>query len=87
MINPSLLRDPRIRRGKESSRRTPKPNSKLLILKFKTNSKKSLQARRRTKTKGIMERKKSSVHTAGREKVTLISSNILVINMPNIETQ
>ena len=66
VIKPSLLRDPRIRRGKERSRRTPKPNSKLLILKFKTNNKKSLLARRRTKTKATMGRKNSSVHTTGR---------------------
>ena len=30
VIKPSLLRDPRIKKGKVSSRRTPKPNSKLL---------------------------------------------------------
>ena len=39
---------------------------KLLTIKFKTSSMKSLPTQRRTKEKGIMERKKSSVHTVGR---------------------
>ena len=66
VIKPSMSQGPKIWRLKESSKRTQKPNSKLLSLKLKTSSMKSLLTRRRTKTKGIMERKKSSVHTAGR---------------------
>ena len=57
---------PKDLKGKESSRRNQNPNSKLLSLKLKTSSMKTLLAQRRTKEKGIMERKKSSVHTTRR---------------------
>ena len=74
MIKPSFLRHPMIWREKESRIRIPKPNSKLLSQKFKTSGKKSLLARRRTKGKGIMEREKSIVHTAGRDSILNITA-------------
>ena len=58
---------PMIWRVNESSKRTQKTNLKLLSLKLKTNNMKSLPARRRTKEKGIMGRKKSSVHTVRKD--------------------
>ena len=67
VIKPSMSQDPKISRVKESSKRTQKPNSKLLSLKLKPSSMKSLTNQRRKKEKGIIERKKSSVHTVGRD--------------------
>ena len=52
VIKPSMSQGPKIWRVKESSIRTQKLNSKLLSLKFKTNSMMSLPAQRRTKEKG-----------------------------------
>ena len=66
VIKPSMSQGPNIWRVKEISRRTQKPNSKLLSPKLKT-SLKILSAWRRKKEKGIMEIKKSSVHTTGRD--------------------
>ena len=57
---------PKYLKAKGNNRRTQKPNSKLLSLKFKTSSMKILPGRRRTKAKGIMGRKNSILHTAGR---------------------
>ena len=52
--------------GKGNSRRTQKLNLKLLSLKLKTNSMMNLPVQGRTKEKGTMGKKKSSVLTAGR---------------------
>ena len=58
---------PKYLKGKGNHKRTQKPNLKLLSLKLKTSSMKSLSAQRRTKEKGIMEMRKSTIHTAGRD--------------------
>ena len=57
---------PKDLKGKGKQQKNPKINLKLLSLNLKTSGMMSLPAQRRTKGKGIMERKNSIVHTAGR---------------------
>ena len=57
---------PKDLKGKGKQQKNPKLNLMLLSLELKTSSMMSLLAQGRTKEKGTMARKKSSVHTTGR---------------------
>ena len=73
MIKHFMSQGPMISRVKESSRKIRKLNLMLPSLELKTNSMMNLSAQGRTKEKGTMGKKKSSVLTEGR---------VFTLNMP-----